>query len=404
LCISALRMNRRAVARPFAGLLLVSAVIGSACGSTAETSVNVTGPSEVRCQPTLQSQPTSFGPTGGTGTVTVSVSRECPWTANASAPWIALTAGRQGQGDGTVSYRVAENADPVTRRGAITISDQTVQVAQEPAPCRFSVSAGETAAPAAGGELTVQVRTHSACGWTASTNSAWASPTPTTGTGDATVRVHVSANGGPRRTAELTIAGQRITVVQGEQSGPAPPTPPPPPGPSPPPPAPPAPPPPAPGPCGYVIDESAASFGPEGGQGMVRLRTGALCPWTALSPANWVVVSGPVVGTGDAEIRYTVAPNFTTSSRTTTIVIGTATHRISQSKAEEIRFDGKIGGLSGSCPNLRFTVDGRTVITDRETEFRDGRCSDAQNGEDVEVRGFPQSDGTVLARRVEFDD
>ena len=136
----------------------------------------------------------------------------------------------------------------------------------------------------------------------------------------------------------------------------------------------------------------------------MRLRTGALCPWTALSAESWVVVSGPALGTGDAEIRYSVAPNFTTSDRSTTILIGTETHRVSQRHAEEIRFEGRIAGLSGSCPNLRFTVDGRTVTTDRETDFRDGRCSDAQNGEDVEVRGFPQSDGTVLARRVEFDD
>lgn len=136
----------------------------------------------------------------------------------------------------------------------------------------------------------------------------------------------------------------------------------------------------------------------------MRLRTGAVCPWTALSAAGWVVVSGPALGTGDAEIRYSVAPNFTPSDRSTTIQVVTETHRISQRDAEEIELDGTIAGLSGACPNLRFTVDGRTVTTDRETDFRDGRCSDAQNGEDVEVRGFPQSDGTVRARRVEFDD
>src|SRR5687767_1816839 len=100
-------MPRRVAALPFAGFLS-AVVFTSGCGSTAETSINVTGPNVTRCQPTLSSPSTSYGPSGGTGTVAVAVERECAWTASASAPWIVLTSGQQGQGEGTVSYRISE--------------------------------------------------------------------------------------------------------------------------------------------------------------------------------------------------------------------------------------------------------------------------------------------------------
>ena len=60
----------------------------------------------------------SFGATGGTGEVKVSVARECAWSASSQAAWVEITAGREGQGDGTVSYRVAPNVDPLTRKAA----------------------------------------------------------------------------------------------------------------------------------------------------------------------------------------------------------------------------------------------------------------------------------------------
>jgi hypothetical protein len=115
-------------------------------------------------------------------------------------------------------------------------------------------------------------------------------------------------------------------------------------------------------------------------------------------------VAGVAAGTGEAEIRYVVAPNFSRSGRSATLTIQSEVLRISQGRAEELTLNGRISNVSGSCPNLRFTVENRTVVTDRETEFKSGGCSKARNGEDVEVRGFAQPDGTVRATRVEFDE
>jgi hypothetical protein len=137
---------------------------------------------------------------------------------------------------------------------------------------------------------------------------------------------------------------------------------------------------------------------------LVRVRTSPTCGWNARSSAAWVRISLPGLGTGNGEIGYSVEENFSTSDRSATITVGSEVHRITQERAREVRLEGKISGLSGSCPNLRFMVDGTAVTTNGETEFRDGRCSGARDGEEVTVRGLRHSDGTVHARRVEFDD
>ena len=403
---------RRLAALPFAGILAALSVYG--CGSSAETSV--TGPSGGRCQATVSTQPSTFTPAGGAGTVTVNVARECTWTATSDAGWIQFTSGREGQGEGTVGYRIAENGEPVTRRGSIVVAERTVQVAQDPAPCRFEVSPREARAPADSGAVAVSVRTHSACTWRVSAGAAWATPSPQTGTGTGTVEIRLPANdSASSRSTVVSIAEERVTIVQdGRAAGPpapAPPLPPAPPGPEPPPapaPTPPPPTPPAPEPppaaCEYEFASSAAAFEAVGGTGSVRIRTTAACAWTAQNSATWVQITSPVSGSGSSDIRYTVAENFTTSSRTATITIGSAVYRIVQDRAREVRLEGQLSALSGSCPALRFEVENAVVTTNAETSFDRGRCADASDGDRVDVRGYRQPNGTVLARRVEFED
>jgi hypothetical protein len=390
-------MYRRSVALPL--VALVASILSASCGSTTETFVNSTSPSSARCQPTLGAPSASYGPAGGTGSLTVAIERECEWSADPSASWIVVTSGKQGQGEGTVAYRVMENADPVSRRGAIAVSGQSVQIAQDAAPCQFSVSPLALTAPASGGDLAITVRAHAACSWTAASSASWVTVSNASGKGDGAVQVHVAGNTSGARTADLTVAGQRITVAQDARAQEPPPPPPPAPGPEPPSPNPP---PPSPPQCSYELSTDSASFDAQGGTGTVRVRTSTGCPWAVVSSAGWITVAGASTGTGAAEIVYVVAPNFSTSGRSATLTIQSEVLRVSQARAEELKLDGRISNVSGSCPNIRFQVDGRTVTTDRTTDFRRGDCSDARTGKDVTVRGFPQPDGTVRATRVEF--
>lgn len=75
---------------------------------------------------------TSFAaPTGGgPGSVTVSAGAGCTWTAVSQVPWITVTSGASGSGDGTVQFAVDPNGTGAPRSGAITIGGQTFTVNQ----------------------------------------------------------------------------------------------------------------------------------------------------------------------------------------------------------------------------------------------------------------------------------
>jgi hypothetical protein len=62
-----------------------------------------------------------------------------------------------------------------------------------------------------------------------------------------------------------------------------------------------------------------------------------------------------------------------------------------------------VAGLGGACPNLRFTLRGRLVQTDQNTDF-DTSCGRLDNGDDVIVDGIVRPDNSVLATRVRRDD
>ena len=223
-------MARSVPAQQFAAGVAAACLIAAACGSTTETSVTPpTAPA--RCQATLGVPSTNFGPTGGTGTVAVNVARECSWTATSTASWISITGGQEGQGEGTVTFRIGENVDPSTRRASLSVADQAVQLAQDAAPCRYSVAAGDTTAPAAGGDLSIDIRTHALCNWTVTSPVPWMSTSPASGKGDGTIHVVVTANTDPApRSAAVTVAGQSVMLSQDSRAA----TPPPPPAPAPP--------------------------------------------------------------------------------------------------------------------------------------------------------------------------
>ena len=372
------------------------------CGSSTNTSVTAPTGSAARCQPTIQGSQTSFGPAGGTGTVTIGVERECSWSASSLAGWIEITSAREGQGDATLSYRVQPNADPIVRRGGLTVSERRLDLTQEAAACRFDVSR-PAGMGAEGGQTRVEVSAHTTCHWTASSDAPWAAVSPPSGAGTGAVLVSVQPNSGSTRTATLAIGGQQVPLTQSARSAPPPP-------PAPPPsPGPPAPgPPPAPG-CSFRLTPQDRDFSALGGIGSFKVETAGGCTWSASSEQAWVQVSAS--GSGNGEVRYLVLPNISRQNRETRITVAGSSHRITQKGAEDddddddddtVKVNGILSGLSGSCPNLRFTVSGTVVTTSGRTEFRKGSCRDVTAGREVEAEGERQPDGAIAARRVEL--
>jgi hypothetical protein len=306
------------------------------CGGSATTSVSAPSPTAIRCQPTLDASPRSFGPQGGTSAISVSVAGECQWSVSSGAAWVAVTSGAQGQGDGTVNVRIDPNPDPVARSGVLVIAETRVEVAQQGDACRFEVTGPNTVLTPTAAVAQLQVRTHALCDWSAASEVPWATLAPASGRGTATINLTVAENTGTSRSGVVVLAGQRMSVTQAAAPAPVPaPAPPAPPAPAPPaPPPPPTPPPPTP------------------------------APPTPPPPTPTPPPAPPPPG-GDVELS------------------------------------GRIQTLSGACPNMRITLPGSVITTNKDTKFRRGSCDDLESGDRVDVKGRRQADGSVLAKEVE---
>jgi hypothetical protein len=83
------------------------------------------------CVITLGAPSATMGAGGGAGSVAVSASGGCNWTAVSNAPWIQVTGGSPGSGGGTVTFNVDANPTGAPRSGAIDIGGVAFTVSQQ---------------------------------------------------------------------------------------------------------------------------------------------------------------------------------------------------------------------------------------------------------------------------------
>ncbi|HEY8377833.1 MAG TPA: DUF5666 domain-containing protein [Nannocystis sp.] len=69
---------------------------------------------------------------------------------------------------------------------------------------------------------------------------------------------------------------------------------------------------------------------------------------------------------------------------------------------DDVEIVGVVEGLTGTCPNLSFTIQGKKVTTSARTEFDDGTCANVRNGQRVEIEGHVEN-GTLIAKEVDLD-
>ena len=193
----------------------------ASCGSSSST--NVTAPTTAQCAVTLTSNSLNMSATGGDGTLTIAVNRECSWTAKPDVDWISLTSTPTGQGGATINFRVAANPTPSSRRGGIGVNDHRVDVTQAGSPCAYSLSRTSDAIDATGGKRAILVTAGPSCPWTAKSNAAWVTITGgASGTGNGTVSIDVAPNTGLERSGTVAIAGQIYTLSQTAAGAPGP--------------------------------------------------------------------------------------------------------------------------------------------------------------------------------------
>ncbi len=178
------------------------------------------------CVANISPSVNTFDASNHTGTINVTSSSGCAWTALSNNSWITITAGSAGTGNGTVSYSVSANTTGSTRTGTITIGRQTITVTQNgsttcaytlfPTSSLFTVSPNRTPFGDMSNVGTVAVTSSSGCPWIATSNASWITISGgSVGNGEGTVSYSASANTtGSTRTGTLTIGGQTFTITQ----------------------------------------------------------------------------------------------------------------------------------------------------------------------------------------------
>ena len=82
------------------------------------------------------------------------------------------------------------------------------------------------------------------------------------------------------------------------------------------------------------------------------------------------------------------------------IILQLPTDIIDDETGGEFEIAGALGGLQGTCPSVSFNVNGYRITTSGSTTFEGGACSTLKSGNQVEVKGVVQADGSVAATRV----
>ena len=278
----------------------VTALLFAACGST--TVSELSGPELVRCAASLTADPPTVPADGAVVTVTVTAARDCTWSARSEVSWLQVRSA-SGQGDGTFTASASRNDLTTVRSGGVAVNDQRLGITQEGQGCTFTLTGPSEPVPAGGGRRVVSVGTLAGCAWSATSSVPWIVIVNGSGAGPANVAFDVQPNSGAAREASITV-GSRVYVVSQAAAPTAP-------------------------PCTFTIDRQTQDFPVAGGQATVTVTTQAGCAWTVEGGAPWTtIVAGSGAGSGEA--RYTVAPNLSSTARSTTLTIAGRAHTITQ--------------------------------------------------------------------------
>jgi len=274
--------------------------------------------------------------------------------------------------------------------------------------CQITATNQPASYPSAGGRGSVSIAATRDCPWSIASNAPWiALGGGRTGTGEAVINYTVSENSVPSpRSGMLSVDAVQLAVSQ------------------------------AAAPCTYSIAPSEASISAAGGGLSVAVTTLSGCAWSAVSNAPWIAVSNGASGSASATVTLSVSGNAGAAREGTVTVAGQVfTARQASAPAsptpappapapaptptpppppaptppsppppspQTVEFEGLILVRTGACPNVGLLVGVRTIVTDAQTQYKKGRCSDLSVGDKIKVSGTVTGDSPVAADRIEF--
>ena len=269
------------------------------------------------CTYALSTASTNVAASAGSGSVGVTTSNGCPWTAVSSTNWLHTSS--SGTGNGTVSFTVdANTVNCGSRTGTITVVTETFTVYQAAGSGSYALSASSTNVAASASSGSVGVTASNGCPWTAASSTNWLHTT-SSGTGNGTVSYTFDANpAGTARSGTITVGGQTFTVSQ-----PA-------------------------GTCTYALSAASTNVAASAGSGSVDVTAGDGCSWTAVSSTNWLHTTSS--GTGTGTVSYTVDANSGTCiARSGTITVGGQTFTVNQAAVGSIALSATSTNVAASA-------------------------------------------------------
>ena len=192
-----------------------------AAGNTNNCTFDITvtqGGGTNACTFTLNATDITLAAKGGKKNVSVKVTGTgCSWTAVSNDPFITITSGSSGTGNGKVDFTVPGNTNSSPLIGTMTIAGQTFTVNQAAGGCTLKLSPKTGKIKATGGAATVKVTPNfSDCAWTAVSNDGFITITGgASGVGKGTVSYTVAPNTNTTAlTGSITIGTNTFTVTE----------------------------------------------------------------------------------------------------------------------------------------------------------------------------------------------
>ena len=232
------------------------------------------------------------------GSKAFNIKSNTSWTVSSNQTWCSVSPA-SGKNSGGVTVKVSENTQTSARTATVTVKSEigilTVKVTQNEANAAISLDTSTMEFTSSSGEQTFKITANTS--WSVSSDQAWCSVSPSSGSNNGSVKVKVSENTQTSaRTATITVktdAGTRTVSVT--QSG-----------------------------ASEQVSLSVSDMEFAAGSGSKMFSIKSNTSWAVSSDENWCSVS-PTSGSNDGSVTVSVDENTSTSSRTATITVESVT-------------------------------------------------------------------------------
>ena len=267
------------------------------------------------------------GSTGGSGTFNLST--VCTWQITSNADWLTVTSATSGTGNAQIAWSAIANPTAQARSASINIGSGVFTVTQSAAACSVGLSISAFSAPAEGGSGGIDITAPPGCNWTATSSVAWITfSSAAAGVGDGSLTFAIAANpNATARSGNILINNRTVAVTQPGQN------------------------------CSVSISPANASSPTSGAGGLIAVTTN--CAWTARSSATWLTLTGPLSGSGNGQVDYTVSANPGAGIRTATITVNGQVFLLTQSGGNcALTLNPTSAAVNGAAGAGRFNVQG----------------------------------------------